>query len=352
MTTALDEIRTPEPPADFGLEVQKRAGVYALGQQTEREFQETVETLKKGLDRLDYIIANILVEGVDYEEPKYADSYRDKEGKERRKKNLLLAGAEKLAFVARLVPTFEVVNQSPSNHTQSLTMPPVAYLVKCSLHMGSQNGPVVAQGVGSCNSYETKYRYRSGERTCPSCQKTGTIRRSKFADEQTGKKGWYCNEPAGGCNTSFKPDDPAIVNQETGRIDNPDPWDLDNTILKMAKTRAFRDAVKTATGGSARLTQDLEDLQPHIQRSGAVEVDEDRPATKGPTPEPVDKPAMEGRGGLINDMLAIAQKKGKTLGDIFALIGVQRGDPQKKPRMIGEMSEKEIQAVIDVYGGE
>ncbi len=44
------------------------------------------------------------------------------------------------------------------------------------------------------------------------------------------------------------------------RSEKVDPFDLPNTLLKMAKKRAFVDAVLLATGGSFFFTQDLEDI--------------------------------------------------------------------------------------------
>jgi hypothetical protein len=46
------------------------------------------------------------------------------------------------------------------------------------------------------------------------------------------------------------------------RIDNPDPMELDNTILKMAMKRAHIAATLNATGASRIFTQDVEDLTP------------------------------------------------------------------------------------------
>ncbi|NPA53972.1 MAG: hypothetical protein GXO21_04820 [Aquificae bacterium] len=43
------------------------------------------------------------------------------------------------------------------------------------------------------------------------------------------------------------------------RSEKVDPFDLPNTLLKMAKKRAFVDAILLATGGSFFFTQDLED---------------------------------------------------------------------------------------------
>ena len=75
-----------------------------------------------------------------------------------------------------------------------------------------ESGAQVAYGVGASNSQEKKHRYR----------------RDKDSNKQ---------------------------------IDNPDPADLQNTLIKMANKRAFVDAVLKATGASRMFTQDMEDFK-------------------------------------------------------------------------------------------
>ena len=77
-----------------------------------------------------------------------------------------------------------------------------------------ESGFQIAYGIGAANSMEKKHRYRK-------------------------------------------------VKAEGGQyvqIENPDPADLQNTLIKMANKRAFVDAVLKATGASRMFTQDMEDL--------------------------------------------------------------------------------------------
>ena len=106
----------------------------------------------------------------------------------------------------------------------------------------NRQGDVVAQCVGSCNSWEDKYRWRKAERQCPNCG-AAAIKRSNYPDKQTGAKGWYCHSKSGGCNAKFKSDDPAITSQKAGRTPNERIFDQINTIDKMAQKRAFVGAV-------------------------------------------------------------------------------------------------------------
>jgi len=117
----------------------------------------------------------------------------------------------------------------------------------------TRQGAVVASAVGSCNSWEKKYRWRQQERKCPRCS-AEAIRFSKDRPE------WYCWRKVGGCGATFPKDDQAIASQKPGRVANPDIFDQVNTILKMAAKRALVAAVLVATGASEFYTADLEDF--------------------------------------------------------------------------------------------
>lgn len=117
------------------------------------------------------------------------------------------------------------------------------------------SGKVVARGFGSCNSYEKKYRYREEQRKCPHCNQPAII---KGKAEYGG--GWLCWNKRGGCGAKFSDGDPAIEQQTTGQIENPDPLDQSNTYLKMAIKRAEVDAALRLPGVARFFTQDLEDI--------------------------------------------------------------------------------------------
>src|SRR5678815_2126300 len=172
-----------------------------------------------------------------------------------KKPTLLKPGAEKICQVYGLVPTFdETITRGDGEYEPHLRV-----LMKCLLHRGSKDGPVVGEGIGAANSFEKKHRYRAAQRTCPDCGVEGTIRRSSFEDRDTGDRGWYCNAKAGGCAAKFASEDPAITEQQGGQVANPDPWDVENTLLKMAAKRAQVDATLRATATSGLFTQDVED---------------------------------------------------------------------------------------------
>ena len=169
-----------------------------------------------------------------------------------KKPTLYQPGAQLLGFMFKLAPSFiiDTVNLDGGHREHTVT---------CSLTCGAV---FVAEGVGSCSSMESKYRWRKGGRVCPACR-AGTIKRSTF-----GNKGWYCFAKIGGCGAKFEPEAEEITSQEGdegGRQENPDIADVYNTVLKMAKKRAFVDATLTATAASNIFTQDLEDM-PSVQR--------------------------------------------------------------------------------------
>lgn len=175
------------------------------------------------------------------------------------KKTLLKPGAEKLVSFFGLSPSFEDVQVTEDWTGAAHNGEPFFYYrQRCHL---SRDDRRIASADGSCNSWETKYRYRKADRVCPNCDKPA-IMRSKFPpkDNPSATPGWYCNAKAGGCGASFPATDPAIVNQQTGRVPNPDPAEIVNTLLKMAQKRAMIAATLIAVNASEFFTQDMEDL--------------------------------------------------------------------------------------------
>lgn len=169
------------------------------------------------------------------------------------KKVLKKPGAEKLASFFGLATAFETVKDIEDwDGTVHGGEPLFYYRLRCTL---TRDGVLVASAEGSCNSRETKYRYREGQRKCPVCGKP-TIIRGKA--EYGG--GWLCFAKKGGCGEKFLSDDPKIASQTVGRVPNPDVADQANTILKMAQKRALVAAVLNATNASDVFTQDVEDF--------------------------------------------------------------------------------------------
>lgn len=143
-----------------------------------------------------------------------------------------------------------------------------------------RDGRIIAQGEGSCNSWEKKYRYRQQDRKCPACGKETIIKGKK---EYGG--GWLCYTKKGGCGAKFVDNAPEIVGQVTGQIKNPDPADLVNTLQKMAQKRALVAPVLIATNTSDYFTQDVEDFI-----DGTVVEEPPTPTIPPPAPAPAMPP--------------------------------------------------------------
>ncbi len=174
------------------------------------------------------------------------------------KPTLLKPGAEKLCSFFGLTTRFSIIEDISDWNGKESGEPFFFYHYKCSLSRGTY---LVAEGEGSCNSHEKKYRWRNQDRVCPNCGKA-TIKRSKFApkDAPDEEPGWYCFGKIGGCGAQFSANADAIVSQVVGQIPNPDIADSVNTIQKMAQKRALIAATLIAVNASEFFTQDVEDM--------------------------------------------------------------------------------------------
>lgn len=185
---------------------------------------------------------------------------------------LLKAGAEKLGMTFRIRPEFDIKERDmPNGHRE--------FSILCRLSDGTQ-------GVGSCSTMESKYRYRQGERKCPVCGKATII---------TGKKeyggGFLCFAKKGGCGEKFQDNDERILSQQVGKVEHDNPADFYNTCLKMAKKRAHVDAIITATACSDIFTQDVEEMVQNMEVQSAPPAPAPAPEAPRPATAP-SKPIM------------------------------------------------------------
>lgn len=170
------------------------------------------------------------------------------------KPSLYKAGAEKIGVLFRLAPEFIVERTDlPNGHRE--------FQVLCKLtHMGS--GVMVGQGVGSCSTMESKYRWRNQDTT----EEMGPVPKEYWdapKDDRAQREKVLADLYGPGKYRTKKVDGNWTVLKVTGdgeRMENPDIADQYNTVLKMAKKRAFVDATITATAASDFFTQDVEDM--------------------------------------------------------------------------------------------
>jgi hypothetical protein len=230
----------------------------------------SIGDLKNQVGKIQQVMREVMHDG---------EHYGTIPGTDNKKKVLLKPGAEKLALVFRLAPSFDVKRTDmPNNHRE--------YEIVCTLtHITS--GKILGQGVGSCSTMETKYRYRQavGENTgrgVPkeywNLKKAGNIAR---AEELLGGKDFTTKKIDGNW---------MIVKKADERMENPDIADVYNTVLKMAKKRAQIDATLTATAASDFFTQDIGDDE-----------EEDKATEPQPQPAPpIANPKDLLRSSLLN----------------------------------------------------
>lgn len=183
----------------------------------------SVQDMRRRVTLLDELYRGVMQKGTDYDEVPGTD-----------KPTLLKPGAEMLGQMFGLTPSYEELPGSIEDWERGF----FHYKVRCTL-THRESGVVVAQGIGSCNSLESKYRWRwawpseLSEQERRALESTrGRVRR---VETKRGETKQY-------------------------RVENDDIYSQTNTILKMAQKRALVAAVLNATGASRIFTQDVEDL--------------------------------------------------------------------------------------------
>ncbi len=238
------------------------------------------------------------------------------------KPTLLKPGAEKLSSFFGLSTQFAIIEKEEDWMGERHGGEPFFnYWYKCTM---TRNGKIVAEGEGSCNSFEKKYRYRTSDVVCPKCG-SATIKKSKFDD------GWYCYGKIGGCNAKFKAGDKSIEDQPSGQVKNADIADIVNTLQKMAQKRAYIAAVLLATNASEYFTQDIEDYidaefvpveEPKKQPPKAKPATQPPPEWFDDEPEPTIEDIAAELGATVKNTLTLEtaenmkDSKGKRYGDM------------------------------------
>jgi len=164
------------------------------------------------------------------------------------KPTLLKPGAEKINFMFRIgTGRLEIMKLDFDNGHREITVTtPIIHI---------PTNTVLAYGIGSCSTLESKYKYRNAAKKCPTCGKETII---KGKEEYGG--GWICFAKKGGCGAKYKENDTLITGQVVGKVENPDIADVYNTVLKMAAKRSYVDGTIKASAASDFFTQDIEDF--------------------------------------------------------------------------------------------
>jgi hypothetical protein len=155
------------------------------------------------------------------------------------KPTLLKPGAEKIAMELGLAPNYSV-----NDRTLDLVSGFIRYEILCSL---LHDGEIISQAIGSCSSFESKYRYA-----------------------------WISEAEAASAGTETTVTKKDNYGRVRVRIQRPDMLDVDNTVLKMSQKRAFVSAVLAVAALSNLFGCDVEDIQPviateHVETATAPE---------------------------------------------------------------------------------
>lgn len=162
---------------------------------------------------------------------------------------LLKPGAEKIGLMFRLGAYFDPQYvELPGGHREIKVICTLKSII---------NGETIGQGVGSCSTMESKYRYAGSE--------------AELTTVQVPKEFWKNRDPemlAVAMDNSFpakmlttkKVEGTWYIAVKGEKADRKDLADVYNTVLKMAKKRAHVDAIITATAAGDIFTQDIEDM--------------------------------------------------------------------------------------------
>lgn len=282
----------------------------------------TVDQAVQRKEMMNEFINKVLKEGDDYG-PMPGDNRKDK------KKVLLKPGAEKLCSIFGLAPRYvkETIIEDWTGREHG-GEPLFYYEYRCQLYRGDR---FMGEGIGSCNTWEAKYRYRwinedqlkqldLTDEAVGRLQRRGgkqTLFEPFFAfdkRETTGKYGkpeehWQRFDAAVRNETARKVTKQTKAGKDLSgweiefdttlyRIPNPDVADLVNTCQKIGQKRAQVAAVLVVTNCSDAFTQDLDDAsfeETEPQRNTPAEqkdladkrVAEEKEKTTNGTPAPL-----------------------------------------------------------------
>ncbi len=227
----------------------------------------TAVDIRKQVNLIQEVMKEVMVEGQHYGKiPGCGD-----------KPTLLKPGAEKLSLTFRLRPIIDnahdiSIEKLPDNHLN----------IQVYCHILNSQGLELATGIGSCSTMESKYRYRGGEKIG-----TGLPLPTEYWNLKKAGKVSEAQALIGG--NEFGPGKINGVWQicETGtKMENPDIADTYNTVLKIAKKRAYIDGILSATAASDFFTQDIEDFP-----EGTIVTEEKVVTGKPEVKIPQEKPA-------------------------------------------------------------
>ena len=232
------------------------------------------------------------------------------------KPTLLKPGAEKLSMTFRLRPIMDndrdiAIIDFQNGHRE----------VRVYCHIYNTAGLELATGIGSCSTMESKYRYRGGEKVG-----IGKPVPTEYWNLKKAGKVKEAQELIGGAGLApGKIDGNWEICRIGEKMENPDIADTYNTVLKMAKKRAYVDGILSATGASDIFTQDIEDLpaemihtETPVAKKQTVVAPKEK--TENPAKNAKSEPVKENTPGTeLNVLDALKQPEGATF-DVWGIL--------------------------------
>lgn len=247
----------------------------ALARMSDAEFNRALEGMARALARTEQIQRSLMRKGVDYD---------------------IIPGTNKPALLkpgTELLNTMMGYDVACSAVRTVTNVGMILYTAHCTVSDPRSGRTWTASGTA--NSHEVRYRYRKAERTCPECGEPAVIKgRAEYGG------GWLCYRKKGGCGAKWPDGTKEIEEQTAGRVENEDPADLDNTLIKMAEKRAIVAATLIAHNASRLFTQDIAD-SPSPKPPPAEPDEERRRQVVHPPGQPSLEQAMQQFEALMDD---------------------------------------------------
>lgn len=263
------------------------------------------------------------------------------------KPTLLKPGAEKLCTIFGLHVETPEITKETEDWTGKDHGEPFFYYRVC--QRLTRNGETIAAQMGSCNSWEKKYRYRwvprheipEGLDLARLKKQGGKISEFTFAVDKAetgGKYGkpqqyWQAFRDAIAAGTARKVKkttkgdktfDAWEIDSTLYRISNTDVADQVNTVLKMAQKRALVAATLVATNASEFFTQDVEDME-IIDAEFTETPRQPAPAKPAEPPNSNDKPAPSLLQRLTEKDAKLATEGWCNKGDLLKHLAIAGG---------------------------
>lgn len=264
-----------------------------------------IQTAVHRRDSIVQFVQSIMVEGTDFGTIPGTND-----------KNVLLKpGAEKLTTFFGLSKQFDIIERVEDWNGDE---PFFYYLYRCKLYRGDT---LIAEGDGSCNSHESKYRWRwvtvdelpSNLHPDDLVSRKTTVSEFEFAinKRETGGKYGKPVEYWDEFEAAIKAGEARQFKKKTSsgkeftaweiasiayRVPNPDVASVVNTIQKMAQKRALIASTLLAVNASEFFTQDLEDFEVGTVVEGQYSEIQDLQPLKSQAPD--SKPVQAAKGPM------------------------------------------------------